>query len=242
MNRKFIRLLLCGAIILLISACSGETSPKSAVSDSAVSQTSNYSEDDITVECSDLKSGLGAWNHFALNISHSTDKYLTAEVHGVVYGADGAVLGERTTFVNNLAGVPNDWVSDPFLAKSASSYSFKYEIASYKFTDNFDPSPKIDDSNKYNYLRLTSEFLGDTLGDEMSVTAHIHNLTSQYFTGKITFTVKDSSGEIIRTDSKEYKNVKPYTDSGNLIWFPIANDYTIEYEINEYNFTEAPTV
>ena len=54
--------------------------------------------------------------------------------------------------------------------------------------------PEVNDGNIKDYVRLSVDDYGDSLNNEKEITATIHNLTPEYFTGTVTFSVKDSSG------------------------------------------------
>jgi len=198
------------------------------------------SVESIHVEIKDLQSNLNQWHRFSLDVFHNTDKYLTAEICGRVFDAEGDLLGETTVFINNLGSAPSDWVSEPFLAKGSSEYMADYEVISFEFTDGFPATPEITSDNVKNYLRLTTEDLGDVLGDDKEITVAIHNLTPQYYSGKITFVVVDGQGAEILNESVDFKNIRPYTDSEKLLFFPIVDEYTVTYTVDDFQFSEIP--
>ena len=242
--KKFIIPLLLLAIVFatLIAACdripaTTSESGSQLLQDSTSSNLPNVpDESSIIVEIKDLNSDLNNWHRFSVDISHNTDKYLTAEVYAEVRNAEGVALGSTTVFINNLGSQPIDWESIPFLAKASSEYFAYYEVISYQFTDGYAETPEITTDNVKDYIRLTVEDYGDVLNDEKQITANIHNLTSQYFSGKITFIVKDSQGSVLEEDTQIYDNLEPYTYSPKLLWFPIVNRdaYSLEYSIDEY--------
>lgn len=227
------------AMILLLSlvACSNGSSNGTAINKA---DTGGLSENDIKISITDLQSNLNEWHHFSLDVSHSTDKYLTAEVYGVVYDQDGNELGSTTAFVHNLGPLPGDWVSEPFLAKAASGYQFDYKVISYEFNDGTPATPEITSENVNDYIRLTYEDFGDIHGKEKEVSCEIHNLTAQYFSGTITVTVSDQNGNRIEEKSEFFDNLGAYETGSIMVWFPIVDDYTIEYSVNDFQLSESP--
>ena len=238
-------LLACAILLVFLSGCGdapqeSSTPPASNSSDSSLGATPNppYGLDNIDVVISDLKSNLNQWHRFSLTVSHDTDMYLTAEIQGSVLDADGNVLGETTVFVNNLGPAPTDWLTEAFLAKSAPEYFADYSIVSYEFTDGSMVMPEIDDTNINNYLRMTVNDYGDTLNGEKEITVSIHNLTPQYYTGGITFSVKDSQGTILEERTVDIQDLRPYSEHDSLLFFPRTEEYTVEYHIESYQFYE----
>lgn len=224
-------------LLLALVACGNRSSDGTKASKPVAGR---LSENDIKVSITDLRSNLNEWHHFSLDVSHSTDKYLTAEVYGVVYDQEGNELGSTTTFVHNLGPLPGDWVSDPFLAKAASEYQYDYKIISYEFNDGAPAAPEVTSENVNDYIRLTYEDFGDIHGKEKEVSCEIHNLTAQYFSGTITVTVSDKNGNRLKEKSEFFDNLGAYKTGSIMVWFPIVDDYTIEYSVSDFQFSESP--
>lgn len=239
--KKFFIIVLSLVIVLLFTACANDTvSRENSTSNSPATSISSDvpNEENIHIEIKDLQSNLNQWHRFALDITQDTDKYLTAEIYGAVLDGEGNVLGSTTAFVNNLGPSPTDWESIPFLAQGSSEYFADYKIVSYEFTDGFFSVPEITDDNVKDYLRLTTEDYGDSFNNEKEITVTLHNLTPNYFSGRITFIVKDLQGKTIKEKTEEYNNLNPYTESEKLLWFPIVEEYSLEYVVEEYTFSE----
>lgn len=233
------------SLLLCLAACSSPAAPggDSAVTSEpphSVSTSESLSEDDIIVEIKDLQSNLNQWHRFAVDVSHNTNKYLTAEILASVFDANGTLLGERTVFVNNLGAMPTDWVSEPFLAKGAPEYQVKYDIISFQFTDGFSPVPEITSENVRSFLRLTTEDLGDIVDGEKEISVSIHNLSPLYCNAQISFTVKDGTGEEILNETKSFENIEPYADTEKLLFFKIVDDYSVEYAVDDFQFSDTP--
>ena len=233
------------ALLLSLSGCGSANSQSPSVptisqSSEALTVPPALSEDNIRVEIKDLQSNLNQWHRFSVDVSHNTDKYLTAEILGSVYDSDGTLLGEKTVFVNNLGPVPTDWISEPFLAKGAPEYQVQYEIISYQFTEGFPDLPEITADNVKDYLRLTTEDFGDVVGSEKEISVSVHNLTPMYCSAKISFVVMDDQGTELLKDAKTFENIRPYTDAEKLLFFPIADKYVVEYAIDDYQFSDTP--
>ena len=242
-RRIFVLLTIC--FCLFLASCSSTKAPdnsKQDESNSATDQpTGNEEIDQVLVSISDLQSNLNQWHRYALNVSHSyTGKYLNAEVHGKILDANGDVLGETTVFVSNLGAEPTDWVSEPFLAKMAEETYADWEVVSYEFTDGYTPMPEVTNENVTNYIRFTSEYLGDVVGEDMQVTVNIHNLTPQYFTGSVTIVAKDAASNVIETHTEQVSNIKPFSYHTIIVWVPITEEYSLEYSVDSYSFFENP--
>lgn len=245
MKKKIIALL---AIFLCVcfAACSDESASEDLAQEgsSPVEEQPEEAEeiDLIHVSISDLQSNLNQWHRYALDVSHAnTGKYLNAEVYGAILDAEGTVLGETTVFVNNLGAEPTDWLSEPFLAKMTEEPYAHWEVVSYEFTDGYTPMPEVTDENVGDYIRFTSEYLGDVVGGDMEVTVDVHNLTPEYFTGSVTIVAKDTASNIIETHTEQLSNVKPFGDHTVVVWVPITEEYSLEYSIDTYSFSENPS-
>lgn len=240
--KQFLLLVCCIVLLLCLPGCSendAQSPPASAGSQSSAPSVL-LTEENIRVEVKDLQSNLNQWHRFSVDVSHNTDKYLTAEILGSVYDSNGTLLGEKTVFVNNLGPAPTDWLSEPFLAKGASGYQVQYDIVSYQFTDGFPDLPEITNDNVKDYLRLTIEDLGDVVGSEKEISVSVHNLTPMYCSTRISFVVKDKQGAELLREAKIFENIRPYTAIEKLLFFQIANEYVVEYTVDDYQFSDTP--
>ena len=238
MKKKISILALLTSLFLILTSCNAQNSSTTNGADNPAGS-SQYTEADITVSCSDLKSNLNEWHRYAIDVSHNTGQYLTAEIVGIVTDENGNSLGEKTVFVNNLGASPTDWLSVPFLAKNTSSeIYFDYEIVSYSFSDSWPEMPAISDENVSDYIRIETVDYGDVMGGELHVSVTVHNLTPQNFSGTLNFSVVNPSGEIICKDSESVSNLGPFGDREIILWVPDNTEYSVSYEVVDYSFSD----
>lgn len=243
MKKELFALVLSCSFLLPLAACGNTEAPANSntaePANSPNESTSEYTEADIYVSCSDLKSNQGKWHRYAINVSHETDQYLTAEILGVVSDADGNELGRERVFVNNLGPTPGDWDSVPFLAQNTTGEAFfNYEIISYSFLPGWPEMPEISDDNICDYIRIETYDYGDTAAGDLEVCVDAYNLTPQEFTGVIDFTVTDAKGNTLLAESKQIDSLDPFGDTSLILWVPECDDYTVQYDVVDYQFCE----
>lgn len=231
------------AVLMLatcLTSCGDKPDLRSVSESPSPTQASGLSTEDIAVRVIDYGSNLNEWHHFGLEVSHSTDKYLTAEIQATVYDRNGDELGGTTAFVHNLGAAPVNSAVEPFLAKIASEYQWDYKIVSYKFTDGVPQPPEITAENVQEYIRLTWDDYGDIYNHEKEIVCGLHNLTPQYFSGAVTVTVYDQDGSPLETSSEFVDNLGAYENKSIPLWFPIVDSYTVDYSISNFQFSDSP--
>ena len=227
---------------LSLVACGSDQSISStddeSIETNPTESTFQYTEEDISISCADLQSNLNEWHRYAIEVSHSTDKYLNAEIVGTVTDESGNELGRKTVFVNNLGPSPLDWASVPFLAKNTSGEAFfDYEIISFSFSDGWPEMPDITDNNISEYIRIETVDYGDIVGNELHVSVTVYNLTPQEFTGTLNFTIFDGDGNIVCEESEQISGLSPFSDRELILWSPEFENYTVTYAISDYSFS-----
>ena len=237
MRKNFILIVLCILLIQLFSGCSENNAPIESTNENSISNNDQYSEDDITVECTDLQSNINQWHHYAIDVTNNTDKYLTAEIKGILFDEDNNILGEKTVCVNNLGPASLDFVSEPFLALNTSKQIFfDYEIVSYSFLDGWPEMPNITENNIKDYIRIETVDYGDITGDDLEVNVTVHNLTPQSFSGVISYTVTNASGYITYKEDQSISDIDPFGQISQTLWVPACDDYIVSYDISNFSF------
>ncbi len=190
--------------------------------------------DDIIIAVEDAKSTLDEWHRFTLRVAHQTTRYLTAEIELSSTNSKGEVE-TKTFFASNVAPLPGDWESFPFMVLGDSEYNFNATIVSYRFDDGYQPVPETTDETIKDYIRMTIEDYGDTVGEDMHVVADMHNLESGSFSGEVQFIATDMNGSVI-FKATELVELGAFDESSVSLWIPKVDEYSLSYEISDYEY------
>ena len=99
---------------------------------------------------------------------------------------------------------------------------------------------KITDENVYDYLYLTYQPMGKIDYGQATFNADLHNLTTQYFSGTVLYTITDADDNVLLATMETYSNVEPGRNKAFVEGAIPADEYIVSYEVLEYEFTDEP--
>ena len=175
---------------------------------------------------------------YTVNASNASDKYINAEVYAYALNEDNEVIGHQTLFLNNLS--PGDYEGTSMLVPLSDNVTFGYEIKKIESNETATRTPEITDNNIYEYVRISYNDYNDIYGNDKSVGVKLHNLTTQYMTAEVTVYVKDFSGNTLDSEYTSISNLNPYCEKTISMMFKITDDYTVEFSIDNYSFSDSP--
>lgn len=204
----------------------------------AKSSSNSIMEDMIQVSVRDVKQNLDQFSRHVAELTNVTDKYLTGIVIVYAIDQDKNKVGETTLFLNNLA--PADYVGHSILVPFIEGVDFGYEIVRLETSEKATKTPEITDENLHDYVYLTYKDYNDIFNNKKKVAVDINNLTTQYMSGKVVITAKDQNGTVLTKRTEQLKNINPYSSEPFVLLFDIVDNYTIEYVVQGYSFTDNP--
>lgn len=197
--------------------------------------------DYIAVEAGDVLDVVGNKERRIVFANNVSDQYVSGIMQVSAMGKNGEVLGETDILMQNLEPVGN---SNGILLTPIGKEIKEFEIKTVWMETSKNPmaSPEITEDNVKDYLYLTYVPMGSIDYGEATFNGSIHNMTTQYFSGAITYRVTDENGDVLLETTEVYENVNPGEEKAVVDGAKPADKYHVEYEVIEFEFADNPII
>lgn len=234
--KKLFTLMFCGVLFFCVAGCSNEANENV--------QTSNIPketvvEDILSVKVDDVLDVVGNKERRFIRIKNESEQFLNGIVEVIIEGENGIDLYREAVFFQNKepGGYESALSKTPIGEKIGKA---RLEVIRLDVAETPQTSPEITDENIYEYLYFQHEEMGNVEYGQAILEGRLINLTSQYFSGNVTYRVKDGDGTILMETIQEYKNLGPGKKKAMVDGAKPGTSYIVEYEITEYQFTDEP--
>ena len=232
--KKWLCMALCVGVMFGTAACGGAA--EAPVETQQTEQPQKANADLLVLEVADEVSQVTGKNEWRfVNIRNTSGQFLNGIVEVVALGEGGKELDRQTVFFMNENQSESTYFSTPIGQKIVSC---EMNIIRMDATDSPALSPEITQENVYDYLYFTYLPMGEVVYGKATLSGDLNNLTTQYFTGAVTYRVKDGQGNILLEATREYKNLGPGRSETLVEGAIPAEEYFVEYEVVNFEFTD----
>lgn len=193
----------------------------------------------LDMRLSDVISVNGNKQMHSLDAYNISKQYINGIVIANAYDENDKLIDSATILMQNLEPgfSASDFVNIPI---GVTVENVEYDILRLDAADQPVPSPEITDENIYDYIYLTHEPMGKIDYGQATFNADLHNLTTQYFSGTILYTITDAEDNVLLATMETYTNVNPGSKEALVDGAIPADEYIVSYEVLEYQFTDEP--
>lgn len=193
----------------------------------------------LEMQLSDVISVNGNIQMHSLYANNISKQYVSGIVIANAYDGNDELIDSATILMQNLEPgfSESDFVNIPI---GVTVENVEYDILRLDASDQPAPSPEITDENIYDYLYLTYVPMGRIDYGQATFNADLHNLTTQYFSGTVLYTITDAEDNVLLATIETYSNVEPGRSKAIVDGAIPSDEYIVSYEVMEYQFTDEP--